>query len=761
MAAESVDRSLAPWASLAGLWHDLGKFRPGFQLYIRQDPEAHIEGRALVTADKTHSAAGALHALQVIVDRWGPGAAAAARVFVYVIAGHHAGLDDWHQGLNPRLFGGGGSAARRELEQALSECRRSHPDLLPLPSDFDLRAACAAIPGLAPGSKAEASEPLAVSLFIRMLFSALVDADFLDTEAYFDRHRPGQRAGFPPLQDYRERLDAHLCAVMTKAAAEGRDGDPVMRARAQVLARCRSQAALPPGVFTLTVPTGGGKTLASLAFALTHAQAHGLRRVVVAIPYTSIIEQTADVFAGLFGHDAIVEHHSQADAGDDARATARSRLACENWDAPLIVTTNVQLLESLFARRTSRCRKLHRLAGSVIVLDEAQLLPPPFLQPILDSLRLLVRHYGVTLLLCTATQPVLTDNTRFDPRKNLRGLPKPTPVVDNEADLYDSLERVRFEWPADWHECAELAHLAVDLARHECVLAVVNTRRDAADLVAAVDAATGERCLHLSAAMCGQHRADVIAQIRQRLAARRAGVDARPLRVISTQLVEAGVDIDFPVVYRALAGLDSIAQAAGRCNREGLLGALGGRVVVFVRRLPAALGALKIAAAATVSTLAELRPATLRPAHFEQYFKHYHAGFDSLDERGVVAMLRNDASFAFDFRTAAEKFRLVDDEDQASVVVPYRPSGLDANDESPLNRHIAALKAGQPDRWRLRALQRFMVCARLRDLGGPQRLGSVEEVLPGLYLLRDPLTYDARLGLNLGGRGLDAVSLVQ
>lgn len=745
------------WAALAGLWHDLGKFRPGFQRYIRHDVQAHIEGRArLAGRDKTHSAAGALHALNALRKQFGRGAEVPARVLAYVIAGHHTGLANWHDGLNPRLLGGDACDAEREFNEALTACQAEAPELLALPADFDLRAAIACIPGI----RDIKAEPLALSLWIRMLFSALVDADFLDTEAYYQRQRPQQRAGFPALADYRQRLDEHLAALTETVRAGGRDIDSVMQARSAVLAACRAKSGLPPGIYSLAVPTGGGKTLASLAFALNHAHAHGLRRVVVAIPYTSIVEQTSDVLASIFGRGNVVEHHSQAEA-DDSRETAPSRLACENWDTPLVVTTNVQLLESLFAARTSRCRKLHRLAGSVIVLDEAHLLPPPFLQPVLDALRVLVRFYGVTLLLCTATQPVLTDSARFDPRQSLRGLPPPVSIIADPDTLYAALERVRFEWPAEWQTPIELPTLAQQLATHASVLVVVNTRKDAAELVAALDRAAddGTPTLHLSAAMCGQHRADVIAQIRTRLTARRQGLDSRPLRVVSTQLVEAGVDIDFPVVFRALAGLDSIAQASGRCNREGTLGPRGGLVVVFVRPIPAQLAALRHGAQATVSALAVATPRSLLPQHFERYFPLYYAAFDSRDQHGIVEMLSRDArDFAFDFATAAEKFRLVDDEGQLSIIVPYVPTGLD---RSPADPVVAALDAGQADRWRLRALQRFTVNARLRDVQGWQVRGDVREVLPNLYLLIDPMRYEPRLGLLAEGRPLAAASLVQ
>ena len=739
------------WAQLAGRWHDLGKYREGFQKYIRQtsDPDAHIEGK-VGGRDKTHSAAGALHAMQAFASRFGPSGETAARLLAYVIAGHHAGLADWTAGLDSRLLGARAADSEREYHEARDVCASVNPQILILPDDFDLRRALETIPGARDGN------PLACALWIRMLFSVLVDADFRDTEAFMDAGKAQAREGFALLPDYAHRLDAHLDAKVAAIASEGRAGDPVMCARADVLRQCREKATFAPGVFSLAVPTGGGKTLSSLAFAMRHALAHGQRRVIYAIPYTSIIEQTADVFSEIFGRDAVVEHHSQADT-DASAETARSRLACENWDAPLVVTTNVQLFESLFAARTSRCRKLHNIAGSVIVLDEAQLLPPEFLQPVLDTLRLLVKYYGVTLLLCTATQPVLTDAKRFDPRQSLRGLPPPVPLIDDEPALYRALDRVHFEWPADLQRPLPTPELVSQLAEHDCVLAIVNTRNDAAEIVAALDAATGDATLHLSAAMCGQHRADVIREVRDRLAARRAGTEARPLRVVSTQLVEAGVDIDFPVVFRALAGLDSVAQAAGRCNREGQLEGKG-NVVVFVRELPATLHPLRAGAQATRSVLGEDRPEILSPDLFERYFPLYYDGFKSRDQRGIIDHLRNNSDLSFDFRTAAAKFRLMDDEDQFSIIVPYVGQAPGAR---PVGALIERLRGGDTDRWLLRALQRYMVTARRRQVGVWQQRGDVQEVQPGLFWLIDELRYDARRGLLAEDRSLSAASLVQ
>ena len=738
----------AEFAELAGLWHDLGKFRPGFQRYIRQTADAHIEGRLPQGSEKTHSAAGALHALRLLEQAHGPEAGRLARVLAYVIAGHHAGLADWTAGLDARLLGTAAQSSEREYAEALAAAQIATPALLALPAGFDLRAVGRAIPG------ARSTNPLAWSLWVRMLFSALVDADFLDTEAFMDAGRSTARLGFRELAVYQAQLDAHLAHKAFVVAALGRADDPVMQARADVLRQCRGKAALPPGVFSLTVPTGGGKTLSSLAFALRHAAQHGHRRVVYAIPYTSIVEQTADVLGQIFGPDAVLEHHSQAD-DLERDETSRSRLACENWDAPLIVTTNVQLFESLFAARTSRCRKLHRLAHSVIVLDEAQLLPPEFLQPILDALNLLVAHYGVTVLLCTATQPALAEMTRFDPRQGLRGLPAPQRIIDDEAALFARLVRVKIEWPADLQTPIATAELIDAIAQHDAVLAIVNTRNDAAEIVAALDQSTGGKSLHLSAAMCGQHRADVIRQIRERLAARRAGTDTRPLRVVSTQLVEAGVDIDFPVVFRALAGLDSIAQAAGRCNREGLIAQ--GLVQVFVRPLPRSLVGLRASADATRSTLAAGRADALSPEAFARYFPLYYAGFASLDKHGIVDLLKGNRDMVMEFRTAAERFRLVDDRQQATVIVPYASESPGATAIEPL---IALLRQKKADRGLLRKLQRYGVSVRQTTVNLWQARRDVEEVLPGLYVLVDTQRYDALLGVLPEGQLLDAAGLV-
>ncbi|NMG55556.1 CRISPR-associated endonuclease Cas3'' [Aromatoleum aromaticum] len=732
------------WAGIAGVWHDLGKYRPGFQRYIRECADAHIEGR-VTSSDKTHSAAGALWAENHLVACQGQPGRIVSRVLVYLIAGHHAGLDNWHDGLKVRLAG---NEARRELEDCLGaappEAILNPPGALPDPRGMSVDTRNGA------GSFA---------MWVRMLFSCLVDADFLDTESFMAPDKAATRAQSAKPAEVLSELQGRFDAHMTTLAVNARN-TPVNALRADVLAQCCTKAALSPGVFTLTVPTGGGKTLSSLAFGLRHAVAHGKRRVIYAIPYTSIIEQTADIFRAIFGDENIVEHHSNADA-DAAQETARSRLACENWDAPLIVTTNVQLFESLFARRTSRCRKLHNLVGSVIVLDEAQLLPVGFLQPILDVLRLLVRDYGVTLVLCTATQPALSSATSFDPRRGLRGFAadEVTEIIDDVPALYTALKRIQVRIPASLDARREWPDIAQDIARHEAVLAIVNRRRDARELHRLLKTHEATGLWHLSALMCPQHRSDTIARIKDSLVARREalaqGIPAMPVRVVSTQLVEAGVDMSFPVVFRALAGLDSIAQAGGRCNREGELDGLG-EVHVFVPPTEPPTGLLRQARDTCRKVWHRIEGDPLDLRLFPAYFRQLYGDAD-LDARGICEMLRVGREADVRFRDASDAFRLIDDEEAATVIVRY-PGG----DSHAVDQWIAILERDGAERWLMRKLQRYGVSIYRHDAARLMAQGDIRELggFPGVYVQVADTFYDSVLGANVEGAPGDPAKLV-
>jgi CRISPR-associated endonuclease/helicase Cas3 len=733
LAASFASEPAKAVARLAGLWHDLGKRRPGFQRYIRQTGvvDAHIE--RVTDKDKTHSAAGALWAVQHLEQTHGAQGKVLGRLLQYVIAGHHAGLDNWDGshglGLAARLAS---EEAQREFSEALA--RPQADDILKAAlSNVDLNSVgiCNEHLKLNPGRFA---------LWVRMVFSTLVDADFLDTEAYMDGRKAEARRGEWDLRALNGELNAYL-------AAFGEPKTAVNRVRSEVLMQCQSKAGLPPGVFSLTVPTGGGKTLSSLAFALEHAVRHGKQRVVYAIPYTSIIEQTADVFREVFkalGEDAVIEHHSNAESHPEDETT-RSRLACENWDAPLIVTTNVQLFESLFARKTSRCRKLHSLVNSVIVLDEAQLLSVEFLQPVVDVLRYLVKDFGVTVLLCTATQPALNAPPSFDPQRGLRrGLGSVTEIIDDVPALYRALKRVQVHLPPSLETPRSWPELADEIAEHDAALTIVSRRADAAELFRLIRArADGARCWHLSALMCAQHRSDTIAEIKKTLKARREALAAgqRPvsIHVVSTQLVEAGVDLDFPVVYRALAGLDSIAQAAGRCNREGKL-PKPGAVHVFVPPTKAPPGLLALARDTCKAVWRDLPDDPFALPLIDLYFKRLYHDAPSTDKSRICDLLKLEPdlkamSLPVQFRSAADAFKLIDKDDSATVLVRYSSPNVD-DDVSAL---IGMLERDGPVRWLMRKLQRYGVTIYQHQVRRLVDMGDIVEVAtcPGLYVQRE------------------------
>lgn len=405
------------------------------------------------------------------------------------------------------------------------------------------------------------------------------------------------------------------------------------------------------------------------------------KRIISAIPFTSIIEQNADVFRKALGDDAVLEHHSNLEVADN-KETAKTRLATENWDAPLIVTTNVQLFESLFAAKTSRCRKIHNIADSVVILDEAQQLPRDFQKPITDMMRVLARDYGVTFVLCTATQPELGKNIDVFGRTILEGLPDVCEIVADKIALSEKLRRVRIKMPLPNGEMQSWQEIADEIAVRPCVLAVVNTRKHAQKLFAALPS-NGIK-LHLSANMCATHRSEVIALVRRYLALYRAGSLHKPLWLVSTQLIEAGVDLDFPCVYRAMAGLDSITQAAGRCNREGKLSF--GEVVVFRAEEGAPNGSLKQGQDITEEMLkAGLLGDPLSPSAFAEYFRRFN-GKGDVDKHDIARLLTvessNENPLAIKFRTAAERFRLIDNQGEA-LIVPFIPLAHWEKDGSP------------------------------------------------------------------------------
>lgn len=466
--------------------------------------------------------------------------------FALAVAGHHGGLTS-PSSLRGKL--GSLTAAEQSCQgQALEALERVLPGIgNPAPVQM-------------PGSW---QEPLVREMAIRLCFSALCDADFLDTAAHFSG---SAGPAVLPQADFGVLRDRYETA--RNALLSGRASSRVDAAREATYQACVRAAASPRGVFRLAAPTGSGKTISAGGFALHHAAARNLRRVVVAVPFLTITEQNAEVYRGLLegpgGGGVVLEHHSGADLDRPGRRWGR--LAAENWDAPFVVTTTVRLFESLFDRRPAAMRRLHRLAGAVIVLDEVQSLPHQMLMPILDALRTLVSHFGTTVVLASATQP---DFWFLSPWHEL----KATEIIADPAGLAADLKRVDFEWRLD--PGLGLAELAADAAANRQAMVVVNTTADARSVLSAWrDVAPAGTAWHLSTRMCADHRRRVLATVRRRLAGR------EPVLLVSTQLIEAGVDVDFPVVYRVIAPADSLLQAAGRANREGRLTGRGKVIII-------------------------------------------------------------------------------------------------------------------------------------------------------------------------------------
>jgi CRISPR-associated endonuclease/helicase Cas3 len=682
------------WAWNAGLLHDLGKALDGFQAYLRR--ENHIDD---VEYDETgrervnHSSAGAALAEEFFNKQNKP----FGRILAYLIAGHHAGLPDYD------LCDGGKGALLIRLEEGSRDL-----EFIRAPAEA---VAASQLPlfVLPPFVKKENFH-----FWVRMLFSCLVDADFLDTEQFMQPEQARQRCGNASLETLKDALDRHMEGIRSKC------GDtPVNHVRQDVLMACRVAARKEPGLFTLTVPTGGGKTLSAMTFALDHAIRYNKRRVVYVIPYTSIIEQTAATLATIFGPDNVVEHHSNL---DPEKETLRSRMASENWDAPIVVTTNVQFFESLYSARPSRCRKLHNLVNSVVILDEAQLVPPNLLAPCVAAINELTQNFGVTAVLSTATQPALP---------NLR---TPTEIVPSNLRLYGRLKRTEIFMPDDLDTPTTWGELAACLQMNDQVLCIVNSRRDCYDLYQRMPEGT----IHLSALMCGEHRSKVIALIKVRLE------NGEPLRVVSTQLVEAGVDIDFPVVYRAFAGLDSIAQAAGRCNREGTL-KHAGRVVVFIPPKPAPRGLLHKGECTTKELLALPDFDAHAPESHTRYFELFYSKVNDTGDsilRGLTPSDPNVLEVAF--RTVGDGFRLIDDGARRPVIVRWG-----ANE-----RLLRQLRYSGPNRILMRRLQRFTVSLHTRVAERMLFDGLLEEVWPGILAQCSLSIYSDETGLDVFREGL-------
>lgn len=696
----------AELADTMGRLHDLGKYTQEFQ--------ALLAGSGLRV---DHSTWGA----RIAAERFGP----LGQLMAYGIAGHHAGLAN-----------GQGEGERTPLTERL---KNDLPTLAAVwKREIELPARLTSPAGFKPYGKTkdQARERAAFqqAFLTRMLFSCLVDADFLDTEAYYDsvQGRTSLRTGeAPSLEALRDQLNAFLAGFQA-------DSD-VNRLRAGILDHVRGGAAHAPGLFSLTVPTGGGKTLASLAFALDHAIRHGLRRVIFVIPFTSIVEQNAAVFRkalGPLGDAAVLEHHSAfvqptppRDDPEKYQSVQKLRLAMENWDAPIVVTTAVQFFESLFAARPSHCRKLHNIAGSVVILDEAQTMPLKLLRPCVAAIDELARNYRTSVVLCTATQPALHAPDFEGGLTGVRELaPEPT-------RLFQQLERVRVRHLGTLGDEA----LADELRSRDQVLCIVNNRRHARAVYQAMADLPGAR--HLTTLMCARHRSEVLAEVRQMLKG------GQPCRLVSTSLIEAGVDVDFPTVLRAEAGLDSIAQAAGRCNREGRRDLAASEVLVFATENEdwAPPPELTQYAQAAREVLRQFAGDPLSPEAIARYFAllYWKKGGQQLDVPDLMGLLRDSRPDSLPMETLATKFRMIDSV-QMPVIVPY---------DEDAKKALQALEHAEGSIGLARRLQPYLVQLPRQGFDALYKAGAVIPVAPKKWgdqfmVLSHEGLYDKRFGLS-------------
>lgn len=591
---------------LCGLAHDIGKYSDEFQLRLRGGKKVD------------HATAGAIECFKI----------KAAFEAVCVI-GHHSGLPnvghkDADTTESQTFFG----RKLRAEQGGIPDYRKNWNGHIALPQDY-----------FRPSGRG-----FATAFYIRMLYSCLVDADYIDTETFMNGD--AGRGNYEPLSALCDKLTAYI----SKWNNPTREIDIL---RQKILNSCIEKASAPRGIFSLTVPTGGGKTVASMAFALNHAAANSMKRIIYVIPYTSIIEQNAKVFRDILGQENVVEHHSSVSYELSENADEleyRSALATENWDAPVIVTTAVQFFESLYANRSSKCRKLHNIANSVIIFDEAQMIPSNNLRPCVAAIAELVRAYNATAVLCTATQPAIDEMLlEYSKKESVVEL---CPDVDG---MFEKFRRTSFEKEGR----LTTDELVSRLESQQQVLCIVNTRKFAQEVY---EALPSEGRFHLSTLMCPVHRKQKLDEIRERLKS------GKTCRVVSTSLIEAGVDVDFPRVFREMAGLDSILQAAGRCNREGKRSAESSIVTVFEseNKVNKLIAVNRDAAEETVRDWTQ--PNTT--STIERYFKAYRDFLRNDDKSGVItASEKGISGCGLPFEWIAKEFKLID-QNTFAVYIP-------------------------------------------------------------------------------------------
>ena len=700
----------------AGLLHDFGKYRPDFQRYILAASGANQSGK--VPPKAPHAIVGAIEARRLFDNPM------TADTLAYCISGHHRGLYD-HNEMERRLRHG-------EHKRWCDACEE-------LTSVEDLGTA----------DCDDVGEPYDLQMAIRMLFSALVDADRLDTEQFMTPDLSAERlrikGNYASLCTLRERLIAR-----TESFSSAPD-TPVNRARAYFLESCRTHGAgSDPGIYTLSLPTGAGKTISSMAWALEMAIRNHHDRIIYVIPYTSIITQTAMVFREIFGKENILEHHSEVvveqqgegDSGDEQMS--RLKFLTENWDAPIILTTNVQFFESLFSSKPAKCRKVHSIANSVIVMDEVQALPEGFLSPILSAIDTLSEAFHCSILCCSATQPVYDEdlNSPDDGSDYYTPLDTRGDLMPREAKYFVPFDRVDYHLEPQTMTSQELADR---LAAEHSVLCVVNSRKDAGQVYRALRDNTDE-VIHLSRSMCSAHLRKAIETIKERMR------DGEPTKVISTQLIEAGVDLDFPCVWRAHSGLGSIIQAGGRCNREGKMERRGQVFVFSLADGSRPFGNIARGCNATNDLLSELSDKKTSPTDPEviaEYYRRYFGRITSFDTQSIAQDLTEDPE-DINFESAAERFKLIDDEGTFPVIVPYMEEGKE------LVRMIRSHEILSREDYH--RMQEYSVSLRQGDYSTLLGQGNIEQIPWGedfISVLVDDKCYDSVAGVVISNHWVE------
>ena len=668
------------WTHLTGLWHDLGKGTLPWQAFLRNANNVIDEFSEFFDGHPTHAAIGAQQLYQFSKD--------AGKLLSYCIAGHHGGLPNWsdtpESALESRL-----GKTYPPVEYSISTPK--FPSELFNISDVNRFG-------------------FQLQFFVRMVFSCLVDADYLDTENSMDTERAGYRSHYPKINAIDRRFQITFNELLEKVNPK----TTINKQRKIVLQNCLDAAKLDSGLFSLTVPTGGGKTLASLAFALKHAMKHTKERIIYVIPFTSIIEQNAKVFRDMLGDEAILEHHCNFISDD---SDWKNRLASENWDAPIVVTTNVQFFNSFYANKPSKCRKLHNVANSVVIFDEVQAIPVEKMMPCIEVIKELSVNYGVTSVLCTATQPAIKRSEQFKSGLDVNE------IISNIPALFDKLKRTEELFIGKLDERT----VASKLSKLEQVLCIVNTRQQALDIFEALPDSNSN--IHLSALMHPAHRTKKLNEIRQRLAS------GLPCRVVSTQLIEAGVDVDFPCVFRALTGIDSIAQAAGRCNRNGLSDA-SCKVFIFEFTKDSSCSFFRQASQSAAKLFDRFAGKLTSPECVQSYFTDFFwKNEQRMDSDNIISKCLSAQSGNIQFKDIAE-FKMI-----KSATIPI----IIALEESAL-KMVDSLRYTKHKKRILRKLQQYTV--QIYSYQFDEIRSWLECPIPNIFVLQSEELYSEQTGLK-------------